>query len=62
MYVYGGYEINAGILSDFHKIDLSAGVYMWDKVSVKNPKKSPGKNNIFISMFYLELLLLDGNF
>ncbi|EAR97403.2 kelch motif protein (macronuclear) [Tetrahymena thermophila SB210] len=43
MYIYGGYEINAGILSDFHKIDLQAGVYIWDKVVAKNPKKSPGK-------------------
>lgn len=42
LYVYGGYEINAGILSDFHRIDLSKKTYIWQSITGKNPKSSPG--------------------
>lgn len=33
MYVYGGYEVNEGILSDFHEMQLShSQVFQWKKV------------------------------
>lgn len=32
LYVYGGYEINAGILSDFYKLNLTRNTYVWESV------------------------------
>ena len=43
-YIYGGYEINEGILSDFQRIDLSKITnqmdFRWEEVPVK-PSSTP---------------------
>ena len=47
MYVYGGYEANTGLLSDFWKVDLSTstidkGLLEWQEILVLGEVK-PGK-------------------
>ncbi|EGR29299.1 kelch motif family protein, putative [Ichthyophthirius multifiliis] len=43
MYVYGGYEVNEGILSDFYSMVIkNAQSYKWEKISNKGNKPYPG--------------------
>jgi len=42
LYVYGGYDINAGILSDFLKVDLhDEQAFQWENIQLANNTK-PG--------------------
>ena len=45
MYVYGGYELNQGILQDFISVDLEEGLpyLQWEDVEA-NQDLTPGSN------------------
>lgn len=42
MYVYGGYDINTGIMNDFNVIDLSGDIE-WQTISMESQDGYPGR-------------------
>ncbi|EGR29859.1 kelch motif family protein, putative [Ichthyophthirius multifiliis] len=59
LYIYGGYELSCGILSDFWQIQLKAQQYVWEKVQVKS-QINPGKKKGHSTVVYKDKLLLLG--
>jgi len=61
-YAYGGYDINAGILSDFYKVDVNPNkpVFEWEEVDVKSAKVKPGARCRHTTLVYKDKMYLFG--
>ncbi|EWS72392.1 UDP-glucose/GDP-mannose dehydrogenase family, NAD-binding domain protein (macronuclear) [Tetrahymena thermophila SB210] len=59
LYVYGGYELTAGPLGDFWRINLSSEQYIWEKVKVKG-KVNPGLKSRHTSQVFKDKMYLFG--
>ena len=54
-YVFGGYEINKGIMNDFHYLDLeSKECFQWTQIHKKKPDSLyPGNKLLYICLFLI---------
>lgn len=53
LYIFGGYEINKGIMNDFHSLDLeSKECYAWTSLLKKNP------NSLYPGYFLYKLFFI----